>query len=384
MDKFNSLLADVKSLQKQLADKQTQFEDIDKKFNTIKTQIQNYQNNIKKQRNRIIIRRLQIEINKLMAQFKPLENTQNTLKTEISKITQQISDKQNELGTLVVSLSPEYSLAKADSTDISKVEPISAPTSGLKRGLLVGINYVGTPYELAGCINDVNNMKEHLASLYPSCKDYRVITDSTSMKPNRKTILDSIQWLVSDLKEGENVYFHYSGHGGRIVDRNGDEASGMDSCIYPVDGSRVEVITDDELREYIVNKIPKGCKCFVVIDACHSGTAVDLRYLWECDKAGVMSYREDKKYVKSEGTVVFLSAAHDVQTAADTVDTTNRPAGALTWALIETWKTYGADIKTKYLLWDVRQFLKERGYDQIPQLSTGSYLDLQEKFNIGV
>jgi len=383
MDKFNSLLAEVKSLQKQLADKQKQFEDIDKQYSIIKTRIQNYQNNIKRQRNRIIIRRLQTEINNLTRQFKPLETKQNTLKTEIPNITQQISDKQNEIGTLVVSLSPEYSLAKADPSTSSSITS-TVPTSGLKRGLLVGINYVGTPYELYGCINDVNNMKEHLESLYPSCKDYRVITDTTSMKPNRKTILDNIQWLVSDLKEGENVYFHYSGHGGRIIDRNGDEASGMDSCIYPVNGSRVEIITDDELRECIVNKIPKGCKCFVVIDACHSGTAVDLRYLWECDKAGVMSYREDKSYKKSHGTVVFLSAAHDVQTAADTVDTTNRPAGALTWALIETWKTYGADIKTKYLLWDVRQFLKERGYGQIPQLSTGSYLDLQDKFNIGV
>ena len=66
----------------------------------------------------------------------------------------------------------------------------------------------------------------------------------------------------------------------------------------------------------------------------------------------------------------------------DTVDHTDNPAGALTWALLETWKRYGDKIKTKYLLWDVRNYLSSKGYSQIPQLCTGKYEDLQDIFDL--
>jgi hypothetical protein len=256
------------------------------------------------------------------------------------------------------------------------------PPAGLKRALLVGINYVGTPYQLAGCINDVVNMETQLKTFFPGAAEYRMLTDTTAIKPTKANILDSISWLVTGLKPGENVYFHYSGHGGRIRDTNGDEVSGLDSCIYPVNAGRIETITDDELRAALAAKIPAGCKCFVVLDACHSGTAVDLRYLWQAPAQGSLTYTEDARYTKTDGQVLFLSGCRDPQTAADTVDASGRPAGALTWALLETWKNYGPAIKTKYLLWDVRQFLRVRRYSQIPELSTGTYMDLQGVFDL--
>jgi hypothetical protein len=51
-------------------------------------------------------------------------------------------------------------------------------------------------------------------------------------------------------------------------------------------------------------------------------------------------------------------------------------------ALLNTWRTYGAAIKVKYLLWDVRKFLRERNYSQIPQLSTGTPLDMNQVFSL--
>jgi hypothetical protein len=256
--------------------------------------------------------------------------------------------------------------------------PAPAPPvpQGLVRAVLVGINYVGTQHALAGCINDVLNMQSQFQTFFPACKDYRVITDNTATKPTKANILAALSWLTTGLKPGQNVYFHYSGHGGSVRDTNGDEVSGLDSCIYPVTGGRLETITDDELRGALATKIPAGCKCFVVLDSCHSGTAVDLRYLWQAPTAGSLTYTEDKKYIKTAGEVLFLSGCRDTQTAADTVDMTGRPAGALTMALLATWKTYGAGIKLKYLLWDVRKFLREYGYSQIPELSSGAFMDM--------
>lgn len=265
-------------------------------------------------------------------------------------------------------------------------KPAPTPITGLKRALLIGINYYRTSYQLAGCINDVTNMQSRLKSFFPMCKEYSVLTDApgSTTKPSRSAILSAISWLVTGLKPGENVYFHYSGHGGLIKDQNGDEVSGQDSCIYPISAANsLEIITDDELRTALANKIPAGCKCFVVIDACHSGTAVDLRYTLEAPAENTVSITEDKKYPKTSGTVFFLSGAKDEQTAADTVDKTGRPCGAMTMALLDTWMKYGPAIKTKYILWDIRKYLKENGYEQIPVLTTGDYVDINQVFDLG-
>jgi hypothetical protein len=254
---------------------------------------------------------------------------------------------------------------------------------GLKRALLVGINYVGTAYELYGCINDATNMMAQLQSYFPACKDYRLITDETAEKPTRANILAAIDWLTAGLRPGENVMLHFSGHGGLVRDKNGDEVTGLDSCIYPVNGSRLETILDDELRTALAMRIPAGSKCLVILDCCHSGTAVDLRYQWQAPAAGTLTYREDTKYAKTAGAVLFLSGCRDTQTAADTVGKDNRPCGALTMALLETWKEYGAAIKLKYLLWDVRKFLRDYGYSQVPELTTGNFMDMNGVFDLG-
>jgi hypothetical protein len=254
---------------------------------------------------------------------------------------------------------------------------------GLKRALLVGINYVGTAYELYGCINDATNMQAQLQTYFPMCKEYRLITDTTETKPTRANILAAIDWLVAGLQPGENVMFHYSGHGGLVRDRNGDEVSGLDSCIYPVNGGTLETIIDDELRAALAVKIPAGSKCLVIIDACHSGSAVDLRCQWQAPTIGTITLKENTVYPKTAGSVLFLSGSRDSQTAADTVGKDNRPCGAMTMALLETWKSYGPAIKLKYLLWDVREFLRTYGYSQIPELTTGTWMDMNGVFDLG-
>jgi hypothetical protein len=80
----------------------------------------------------------------------------------------------------------------------------------------------------------------------------------------------------------------------------------------------------------------------------------------------------------------MLSGCQDDQTSADTVGADKRPCGALTWALLDTWKAYGTAIKMKYILWDVRKFLRTRGYTQNPQLTLGQYMDINTVFDMSV
>jgi hypothetical protein len=258
--------------------------------------------------------------------------------------------------------------------------------SGLKKALLIGINYIEDPSnKLEGCINDVKNIKNQINKFYPKCNQFKILTDDSknlSDKPTRQNIIDGINWLVKDLKSGDNVYFHFSGHGGLTVDLNKDEKTGMDSCIYPICDKKIEMILDDELKILLANKIPIGSKCFAVLDCCHSGSGLDLRFNIQSPSYGKLIVTQDNKYLKTNGSVIFLSGCMDSQTSADTVNHKGEPSGALTNALIDVWNTYGIDLKFKHLLWDIRKLLKDRQYEQIPQLSCGNSLDINDVFNL--
>ena len=38
------------------------------------------------------------------------------------------------------------------------------------------------------------------------------------------------------------------------------------------------MIVDDELNTFLVNPLPQGCRLHAIVDACHSGSVLDLPY----------------------------------------------------------------------------------------------------------
>jgi len=271
-------------------------------------------------------------------------------------------------------------------TPVPKPAPNPAPNPGIVKALFVGINYIEDPRNrLNGCINDIKHIEKKIRASYPACKEFRSLSDDQSdplKKPTRQNILAGIAWLTTGLKPGDSVFFQYSGHGGLTIDRSGDETSGYDSCIYPIRNRTIESILDDELRELLVQKVPANCKCFAVLDCCHSGTAFDARYNYNAPSYGTLTFTQNNKYPSTSGSVIMLSGCKDTQTAADTVDANNVPSGALTNALLTVWGGYGMNIKFKHLLWDVRAVLQSGGYSQIPQLSCSSNVTLNDVFQL--
>ena len=63
----------------------------------------------------------------------------------------------------------------------------------------------------------------------------------------------------------------------------GDELDGMDSCIYPVDFKQCGPIIDDDLNVMMARHLPPGVRLTAVFDCCHSGTAMDLPYVYNHD-----------------------------------------------------------------------------------------------------
>ena len=70
------------------------------------------------------------------------------------------------------------------------------------------------------------------------------------------------------------------GHGGQTRDLDGDEPDGYDEVIYPVDFRHNGHITDDEMHRIMVRPLSPGVRLTAIFDSCHSGTALDLPYIY--------------------------------------------------------------------------------------------------------
>jgi len=200
------------------------------------------------------------------------------------------------------------------------------------KALLIGINYFGTENELSGCVQDVEIIKENLISNYDFKEEnILVLTDlpSSKIKPTKKNIINGIKWLLSydpalNYERNPNtsfqpfngklrMYFHYSGHGLNVADKNGDEQDGFDEAIVPIDYKTSGFIIDDDLREYLANKVNENSICRGTLDCCNSGTGIDLR--WNCILHQDNTYMviEDSKQQYTKGNIVFISACNDFQ-----------------------------------------------------------------------
>lgn len=271
----------------------------------------------------------------------------------------------------------------------------SIPRPPRRSALLVGINYCDTSSELNGCYNDIVNVSQYLRSnLGYSSDAVTLLTDGNrgstvlrpeSMRPTRENILSGISRLVSGLISGDEVVFHFSGHGSLVLDTNGDETTGYDSCLCPIDYDTSGIITDDELRACLINKIPKGAKLYAILDCCHNGTGCDLRYKYE-DFSRLIAVRPttrwttqqkafvQSKYAESLGDIYMISGSRDEQTSSDAY-INNQFSGALTYALMSTLRTN--DIRSyswSSLLRDLRYFMRVNKYSQIPQIMTGKLI----------
>lgn len=142
----------------------------------------------------------------------------------------------------------------------------------VKRALLVGLNYKGTPNELRGCENDIMAMNEVITTKFGFTDNTqkRVITGPSG---TTKNIMDRLKWLVDGLKPGDHAFFHYSGHGSQLPDTDYDlneEPDGLDEIICPVDLDwREKVIKDDDFRKVFAN-VPAGVRLTVLLDCCLS------------------------------------------------------------------------------------------------------------------
>lgn len=106
-------------------------------------------------------------------------------------------------------------------------------------------------------------------------------------------MLAAMQWLISEPNTCN--FLHYSGHGSQVRDPDGDRDSGFDDTIVPVDFEQHGQIDSDKLHRTLVSGLPPNSTLFVIFDCCHSGSAIELPYVYRSDADGKVSMIDNVK-----------------------------------------------------------------------------------------
>ncbi|KAF4591056.1 Ca(2+)-dependent cysteine protease [Pleurotus pulmonarius] len=222
---------------------------------------------------------------------------------------------------------------------------------GKKKALSIGINYFGQDGELSGRLALVD-LLDFPAQFGYQENDIVVLTDDATnprQLPTRDNMIRAMGWLVRDAQPNDSLFFHYSGHGGQTKDLDGDEEDGFDEVIYPVDYAENGHITDSDMHDILVKPLPAGCRLTAIYDSCHSGTALDLPYVYSTEGkikepnlaaeigqgllGAVTSYvRGDMGGVLQSAMGIFRSATSSTKAEKITKATRTSPADVISWS----------------------------------------------------
>ena len=140
----------------------------------------------------------------------------------------------------------------------------------LRKALLVGVDEYNDPkINLQGCTADVLQMKELLIAKGFKEENITILMNSAATKA---AILNELDKMITSSKAGEELVFHFSGHGSQVVDMDNDEPDQLDEVLIPHDLDwNGGYVSDDDIAK-IFKKLPDGVELSMISDSCHSGT----------------------------------------------------------------------------------------------------------------
>jgi len=321
------------------------------------------------------------KINLLMQRYNTyLSNYVNSCNANIAKIKRMnvsIRIKNNSIRTIVNNYNIYVRNLKQNldknTVLVNNLQPSQFPINILeKAALLIGSNYPNTNSQLFGCVNDVNFLRDKLSNTY-GYKNFNILTDIAPVKPTRNNILSNFRSFLSSSKAGDFLFFGFSGHGSQVRDINGDETDRNDETIV---GCDLKNVTDDELKQIIVDNIKPNVTLFCVFDSCHSGSVLDLKYQY-FDSSNYNNFSENHINLETKGNVIMISGCMDSQTSDDAyIGGVSR--GAMIWSFLDTINK-NSSISYLDLLTTMRETLRKSGYSQLPQLSSSKIMEMAEK-----
>ncbi|XP_015071153.1 metacaspase-1-like isoform X1 [Solanum pennellii] len=322
----------------------------------------------------------------------PLGNSERSLPIQehgrFSSKMRRFRDKFRKNSSRENSRSPSPSVSPRLSLIFTKPAP-----SG-KRALLCGVTYKKEKFRLRGTLHDVHSMSDLLVRKFNFTNDsILILAEEEAFKPpTRRNILQAFKWLMEDLKSGDSLVFYFSGHGLRQPDFCEDELDGFDETICPLDFRTNGMISDNDINDILVKPLLPGVTLHAIVDACHSGTVLDLPWVYK-ENRWVDNRPPSGANKGTRGGMVFgFSACRDNQLAADTsaFSAEKTMMGAMTYTFIKAiWEI--PDITYQGLLDNMHKAIEnvnearcpllkifQRKIDQEPVLSSS------EKFNTNI
>jgi len=295
--------------------------------------------------------------------------------------------------------------------------------------LLIGINHYlpnelpdGLYYKsLHGCVQDVNLVETFLLrDLNIPNENITKLTSSPPVAgteppeprshwPTYENIVNSFKRLADVAQPGDQVFIHYSGHGGRAVTTDEFKdikgPSGVDEVLVPMDlGHSVGgYLRDTELHFLIQNMVQKNLYVTVVLDSCHAGgatrnvldpkhggvgvrgagvidtferrteslvaSAQELREAWQAGvKPAIRNANVTSNWLLEPQGYVLVAACRANEFANEVVFEGNTKNGALSYWLVDSLKQIGPDFT--YAMLHKRLLAKVHGQfaAQSPQL----------------
>jgi hypothetical protein len=253
------------------------------------------------------------------------------------------------------------------------------------KALLVGINKYPNPQnELRGCINDILDMEYFITEtnkVYAK-QNIKKITDKDATK---KGIVTQLKWLLEGAQAGDQLLFHYSGHGAQAPSISGKlEPDGLDEiiCPYDFDGSNNTTLRDKEFAQLFAG-IPKGVHFVWISDSCHAEDLsrdpqmpgeTQYRYFNGMMPTHVGMNEVNTLEAYNATTIItaplngaLLSACASHELSADAY-INNRFNGAFTHYLIKNLLQYSNSKSMQAIVKLVNKDLDKNGYDQNPEV----------------
>ncbi|CAN4107964.1 unnamed protein product [Withania somnifera] len=271
------------------------------------------------------------------------------------------------------------------------------PPSG-KRALLCGVTYKKEKFRLRGTLYDVHSMRDVLVRKFNFTDDsILILAEEEAYKPpTRRNILEAFKWLMEDLKSGDSLVFYFSGHGLRQPDFIDDELDGFDETICPLDFKTKGMIIDNAINDILVKPLIPGVTLHAIIDACHSGTILDLPWVYRENKWDDNRPPSGTNKGTRGGRAIGFSACKDNQLAADTsaFSAEKTMSGAMTYTFIKALReipdiTYQGLLE--YMQKEIEKVNKarcpllkvlQRKIDQEPVLSSSEIFDTNTVFKL--
>ena len=278
--------------------------------------------------------------------------------------------------------------------------------------LLIGIDYYEpNPYysSLMGAVRDIYLVYEYLTKTLQITQDQikKLIShdeETLNLKsiiakpqeeilPTYENIVNAFNEVTQQAKQGDQVYIHYSGHGGRAKTIFPEiKSEQQDEGIVPRDiGESGRYLRDVEIATLLKRMTDKGLVVSVVFDSCHSGGATRGDYAIRGGAEIDNNDRTEKSLVATKKELienwkqlttgssmsgwlpnrrdyVFLAACRPSEFAYEYAVQGKERHGALTYWMIDTLRNSTSDLTYQSLYNRVKGMIQSKFPNQLPML----------------